>query len=235
MTVFSTDAAFKNSILILRFFAHLISIIFHPLLMATYMLMIQLLVNPYLFGINNIGEGKKLILVVFASTFFLPFFSIVLMKSLGMIKSFEMKDKQERIGPFISTAVFYLWVFKSLASGTGYPTAFAICILGATAALFIDFLINLFYKVSLHATGAGGLVGMVAVMMWMFSYGNFAIGEAQGETVQVSVNLLLIGAIFIAGLVGSARLILGAHQPKELALGYVVGFFCQIAALKILL
>ena len=58
----------------LRFFAQFISVVFHPLLMLTYMLILLLLVNPYLFGVNNIGDqlSRVLILRIFLSTFFIP-------------------------------------------------------------------------------------------------------------------------------------------------------------------
>ena len=221
--------------MVLRFFAQLVSIIFHPLIMLTYMLILLLLVNPYLFGVAKIGDASKLIIGVFVSTFFLPAFAILLMRGLGFIKSFEMRDKQERIGPFIATAIFYLWIFQNVVKSSSFPTAFSVCVLGATIALFVDFLINLFYKVSLHATGVGGLVGMVIVTMWMFSYGTFNWTTPSGDIFQISMNLLLATALFIAGLVGTCRLILAAHEPKELLIGYLVGFFCQVIALKILL
>ena len=95
----------------LRYLAYFFSIIFHPLLVLTYMLIILLLVNPYLFGVNSITYSKPLVLLVFLSTFFIPFVAISMMNALGMISSLEMKDRNERIIPYIITGIFYLWIF----------------------------------------------------------------------------------------------------------------------------
>ena len=83
----------------LRYLAYFFSIIFHPLLVLTYMLIILLLVNPYMFGVNSIASSTPLILMIFLSTFFIPVVAVVMMKFLGLISSFEMRDRHERIGP----------------------------------------------------------------------------------------------------------------------------------------
>jgi membrane-associated phospholipid phosphatase len=40
---------------------------------------------------------------------------------------------------------------------------------------------------------------------------------------QVNLEFYLIITIFIAGLVGTARLILGAHKPFEIYMGFLTG------------
>ena len=107
----------------LRISAQIISVICHPLLMLTYMLGLLLVVNPYLFGINSASEGKLLMLRVFITSFILPAFAIFLMYRLKLISSLTMNDKQQRIGPFIATGVFYLWVFISVFKDSNMPTS----------------------------------------------------------------------------------------------------------------
>ena len=48
----------------MRYAAQIISIIFHPLLVLTYMLILLLLVNPYLFGVNNLSDKESLKFVI---------------------------------------------------------------------------------------------------------------------------------------------------------------------------
>lgn len=50
--------------------ALLFSLITHPLLMITYALVIYLKVNPFAFGVPNIGLKMPLVLMVFVLTFF---------------------------------------------------------------------------------------------------------------------------------------------------------------------
>jgi membrane-associated phospholipid phosphatase len=218
----------------MRLTAQIISVIFHPLLILTYMLILLLLVNPYLFGVNSVKESGAFILRVFFTTSFLPAFAIFLMLKLGFIHTLEMRDKQERIAPFIATGVFYLWVFRSVLEDSNIPTAFLIAVLGTTIGLFICFLISLFFKISLHATGMGGLMGMVLIIMWLYSHGSFTVNLPVWGWSEVSINLLLMVCIILAGLVGTARLLLKAHTPREIYSGFIIGLFCQYIALKIL-
>ena len=220
----------------MRLSAKIISVIFHPLLVLTYMLLLLLIVNPYLFGVNSVGDkgSVKLILTVFFSTFLIPAFAIFMMWRLKLISSLHMSDKQDRIGPFIATGVFYLWVFRSVMEDSNIPTAFIIAVLGTTMGLFICFLINLFFKISLHATGMGGLIGMVLIIMWLYSYGSFTLHLPFIGASEISINFVLILCILLAGIVGSSRLFLRVHTPRELYAGFALGLACQYMALKLL-
>ena len=219
----------------LRLLAQIISFIFHPLLIVTYMLALLLLVNPYLFGVSSIGDkaSKLLLLQIFLSTFFIPGVAVVMLRFTGMIQSFQMETKQERIGPYIITGLFYLWMFRNFLDNPSIPTAFTSFLLGATIGLFFAFFINIFSKISAHAVGVGGLLGMVVITMLLFSYDTFTIMMARG-TLEVSMSTVLLMAILIAGLVGTARLALQAHDPMDLYGGYLVGFASQFLALRFL-
>ena len=76
--------------------AQVISVLFHPLLIVTYMLVLLLLINPYLFGVYSIGDkfSKLLILQVFLSTFFIPGFAVAMLRFTGLVSSLEMKTKK---------------------------------------------------------------------------------------------------------------------------------------------
>ena len=219
----------------LRLLAQIISFIFHPLLIVTYMLALLLLVNPYLFGVSSIGDkaSKLLLLQIFLSTFFIPGVAVVMLRFTGMIQSFQMETKQERIGPYIITGLFYLWMFRNFLDNPSIPTAFTSFLLGATIGLFFAFFINIFSKISAHAVGLGGLLGMVVITMLLFSYDTFTIMSARG-TLEISMSTVLLITILIAGLVGTARLALQAHEPMDLYGGYLVGFASQFLALRFL-
>ncbi len=222
----------------LRSIAYVVSVIFHPLLILTYMLILLLLINPYLFGVSDISEpsSKLLVLRIFLSSFFIPFFSISMLRFLGMIESMEMKDKQERIGPYIITGLFYTWIFWNAFNSQQIPTAYAMFVLGSVIGLFLAFIINIFTKISAHAVGMGGLVGMVLITMFMFSYvtDSFTINFWVIGAVQMNMTMLLMVVLILAGLVGSSRLILKAHEPADLYGGYLVGLFSQLIALRFL-
>ena len=220
-----------------RTLARIVSIIFHPLLIVTYMLTLILLINPYLFGVRDITEKRATIFLlgIVLSTFFLPLFATLMLKLLGMTKSLELEEREERYIPYIITGAFYLWIVVNFFNNSDIPREFTVFILGATIALFLSFFINLFSKISAHAVGMGGLLAMVVITLLLFSYGSFSIPLLGIATLSMSMNSLLLLVILLTGLVGTCRLILEAHDPFDVYGGYIVGFSSQFIALRILL
>ena len=87
--------------------------------------------------------------------------------------------------------------------------------LGACLAIFVALFINIFSKISLHAIGVGSLVALLFVLVRISTY---------------DMRLLLLAAVLVAGIVGTARLILQAHDIREIYSGYLVGFTGQFVA-----
>lgn len=218
-----------------HYFARFISLIFHPLLMVTYMLVILLWVNPFLFGVNDLYEASSriMILQVFLSSFFIPGMAVTMLRFTGLVKSIELPDKQDRIGPYIISGIFYLWLFRSLLTNTLIPSIYTSFVLGATIALFIAFFVNIFSKISAHATGMGGLVAMNYITLVTFpEYSSIVVPLFNGQAMEITLSALFITTILMAGLVGASRLILDAHHPSDLYGGYLIGFIAQFLALK---
>lgn len=208
-----------------RPFAIFLSIIGHPLLVPTYALLLLLLLNPYAFGVSSPADARAVLLLVyvFTTTALIPGIGIAVMKPLGFIKSLESPDRQERTGPYIVTGVFYLWLYKNLSTGGQAPPLYIVCLLGATISLFMAFFINIFTKISAHATGMGGLVGMLLLTSRVWPGMTLSI-PVIGGTLEISLTVALGVIVVIAGLVGSARLVLKAHVLQDLWQGYAVGF-----------
>lgn len=210
----------------MKLLAKIISFLGHPLLVLTYILLLMQAINPFAFGSNGFGDKRSMLILisVFTTSFLIPGIGVALMKPLGLIKSLEMQDKQERIGPYIVTGIFYLWLFKNFMVGVVPPlyTKFA---LGATLGLFFAFFVNIFTKISAHATGMGGLV--VMVMILAFQWPGFSMGLAGFD---ISLNVVLAAAILLAGLVGYCRLLLDAHTPADVWRGYGAGVLAVVVA-----
>lgn len=214
--------------------AQLLSILFHPLLVLTYALLALMVINPYAFSVRHFSDKRAMILFlsVFSTSFLLPAFGVILMKPLGLIKTLQMEDKLERTGPYILSGVFYLWLYKNLDSTSQAPPLFNTFVLGATIGLFFAFFINIFTKISAHAVGMGGLVAMLLVATFLWSGSTFGIATPSG-TLQLSLTALLAVAVVLAGLVGTARLALGAHVPADLWRGYAAGGIAVLLAAMI--
>jgi len=211
--------------------AQFISWLFHPLLMLTYMFALLMITNPYSFGVgvNQVGEGRSglLLIYVFLETSLIPAILISMMKKLELMPSLNLGDRTSRILPFIATGMLYMWLYANFSRLPDVPIAFESAILGTIIALFTAFMLNIFSKISLHTVGMGSLVGMVMVTILLFNYSSFQFGNTM-----YSMYGVLFIAIALAGLVGSARIIVENPTPKDLYSGYIVGFASQLIALQ---
>ncbi len=191
------------------------------------MYILLLLINPYLFGSNGFVSPTAMLtlLMMVLYTFVIPLISVLIMWALNMIGSVMMEERMERIGPMLLVMILYFWVCYNLVSNGDTPMIFSAFLTGVAIALSVAFVINVADKISLHTLGMGGLVGMVMI--------SFAIFGGSGITLAgytLSLGLLLILTVLLAGLVGSARLALGAHTRLQIYSGYVVGFLAQFLA-----
>ncbi len=200
-----------------------ISLLFHPLLFPTFGTLLVLITNPNLFG--YLGEKVHVVwvFIVFALTFMFPAIWIFMMRRLEMIDSLEFENANDRIIPYIATATFYLWatwMFKPSVTMKIPPNILLFyMLLGASIAIFLGFFINIFTKISLHAIGAGGLIGLLLAL-------------ANSSTYDLRPALIIL--IVLAGLIGTARLLLGAHTIRQILIGYSIGFAGQLIAFMII-
>jgi len=100
--------------------------------------------------------------------------------------------------------------------------------------LFMAFFFNLFTKISMHALGMGGLLGMTILTMLLFSYNTFTIDLGSFGLLEMSTSALLMIVILLAGIVCTSRLILKAHSLQDLYSGFIIGLACQFIAFQIL-
>ncbi|CAH1000586.1 hypothetical protein LEM8419_01720 [Neolewinella maritima] len=210
--------------------ALLISGLFHPLLMPTYLFLLLVGVNPYLFGTTELGDSRAMsnLILIFLDTFVIPVVAVFIMARLNMISSVMMHEKSERIGPLLLVMVLYFWIYWNFNKSNQTPTIFNAFLLGVVIALVVAFVINLLDKISLHATGMGGLVGASIILLGLYGGDGIPIGS-----LTIGLPLVVLIAVLLAGLVGTARLALGAHDKLQLSVGYALGFVAQFVALKV--
>ena len=210
--------------------AKIISVLFHPLILVTYAMILMLLVNPYDFGVSSIGDQMPLLLQVFLSTFALPALMIFLMYALEFTPSLEMEDKTDRIIPYIGVMTFYIASYYFYLKLPGIPPAFKMFMLGVVISLAMAFFINNFSKISIHTVGMGGFLGMVLLAVFFFNQQSFPLQTGIFGYVRVEMTTILVATFVLAGLVGTSRLSLGAHTPDQLWGGYMVGLLGQALA-----
>ena len=147
-------------------------------------------------------------MLALVGTFLFPAVFIFMLVKSGRISSLKMENPNERNWPLLLTTVIYGSCYYALHT-TAVPAFIQIFMLGATCSMALTLFINLRWKISLHTTGIGGFCGAFTALM--------LLGE--------SANVFILAFAFIAaGLVGTARLYLQAHNETQIGIGFLLGF-----------
>jgi membrane-associated phospholipid phosphatase len=186
--------------------AKIISIIFNPLLMPTYGLLILLNSETY-FSMLPFHAKKVIFIIVFITTCLLPLAFLPLFMYQNLLKDFEMPTIRERIIPFSTMAILYFMGYLIL-NQMDVPSTIANVLLAGAITILIMLLITLRWKISAHMAGIGALTGVILV----FSY-----------YLETNLIIFLLTSIFIAGLLGTSRLILNHHTPTQIYSGFGLG------------
>ena len=197
--------------------ARFLSIILHPVLMPSYALFYLLNFNTYFETMTSVYEKSALYSIIVLNTLVLPILISYILVRRGLIHSFEMAKREERVIPYISNAILMVVAYYMMRK-LMLPKIFYLMILGASAAVVFAVIINLKWKISIHMIGIGAFVGT------FFGLSTFMM---------VDLRFPILLTLLIAGLLGSARLTLGAHTSMQIYAGFFVGFFCEYVILSI--
>lgn len=218
----------------MRAAAHIFSILFHPLLILTYMTLVLLWTNPFSFGWRHVAEADTLLIIIAMTTITLPALAVLMMKALGWVQSFQLETRHERIGPYIVAGIMYLSLYLHITRAETFPVSLRIAVLGTLIALWLSFFINNFSKVSTHAAGVGGLVTMTGLTWLYFGYDQAQIGLLGGANLIVPIDILFYGSVLIAGAVCTSRMILKAHDHRQVYSGFAIGVFSILFSYMVL-
>lgn len=199
----------------LKAFSHFISYLFHPLFIPLYVTAYLLYLHPYAFA--GFPPALKLfrLLSVFINTGLIPGFAVFLMWRLKLISSMKLTTTKERIIPYAAAIIFYFWAWLVFSRLPDSPEAFVAFLQGSFFGVCGAWIININSKVSMHTTAMGGMVAFFI----LFSFND---DQASG--------LFLSLAVLIAGLVGTARLMISDHTRFQIIQGYVVGALGMLVA-----
>ncbi len=199
----------------LRAFSLFLTILFHPLLVATYgcgILLFGLKNSIYDFLTPELVKWRILILVMVMS-FVLPIINIFLLYKLKRIPSFLMSNREDRGFPYFITSLFYFGLTYVLLEVNIWNTI-KLFLFGAGLCILFTAWINRSYKISAHMVGLGGLFGVLLSVSFLLKH---------------DLTLLYIVVILITGFVASARIYLEEHNYGELLAGFLLGAGLQTA------
>jgi hypothetical protein len=205
---------------VVRVLAHFFSYVFHPLFIPLYVVYFLVYIHPsYLPGFNNREKMQVLMIVVLNAVFF-PLISVLLLKGVGFIDSIFLRTQKDRIIPYIASSIFFFWTYHVFRQQQQFPSIFASFFFGVLISSCAALLANIYFKISMHAMGMGGLLGLFLIIMLH-------------NTMLMTWPLCI--ALLITGLVCTCRLIISNHTPKEIYWGLFLGLLCQLVAALVML
>ena len=190
-----------------------ISVLFHPLLMATYGCLLLLFgirytVYDYL---TSFVTKWRITLIVFVFSFVFPLLNIYILYKLKRLPALTLSNQRDRTFPYLMTSLFYFGLYYLLMD-VNIWTTIKFFIVGAGAAILLTALVNMRYKISAHMVGIGGLLGALVSVSYL---------------IQFDMTIYYIPVILLAGIIGWARLSLGEHRPSQIYSGFLLGFIVQ--------
>lgn len=200
--------------------ATVLSVVFHPLIITTYLLGSLFVLTPDLVGVSalELNAIGSLTLLIFLNTFVVPSIIIYYLYRFGFISSMHVDQLSERRLPYIVSIITYaiatyLFGWQLQPIGELAPQI-SILLASVTFSLVVVAVISLFWKISAHATGLGGVIGVL-----------FSLLVRYDERLLLP---LLLMSIFMTGFVLSARLQLNAHSPLQITIGLLFGLLISM-------
>ena len=153
--------------------------------------------------------------IVYCFTILTPTITIFLFRKINGFARQELSERKKRYVPILLTIISYVFCLLMMRK-LKIPWYMTGIIFVSLVISIICILVNLKWKLSEHMAGMGGIIGGLVSFSALFSYNPV-------------VWLCLF--ILIAGILGSARIVLGHHTLGEVLSGFVVGLVCSFLIL----
>lgn len=164
------------------------------------------------------GTRVTVLIMILGITCVMPMIMIGILHHYGVIRDKRLENPQERTIPYAfailcyAGAAFYLEHIHA-------PQWFIMFPAGGGLACLLVLIINRWWKISAHATGIGGVVALL-----------FQI-HIQGLSAFDLLWVVVI-TILLAGILGTARLVLKRHTLLQVLAGFALGCICVTVIMK---
>lgn len=200
---------------VLRLLARFISWVFHPVFVPVYMMAFLVYEHPFQFTGFDPRQKLMVMLQAIAMYLFFPLVTVLLLKALGFIESIQLKKQKDRIIPLVACGIWYFWIWYVWHTLPDYPGMAVRFALAIWISSWVGLMLNVRMKISLHAISMG--IGVAFLFLLAFT-----------QALNFGVYLAL--ALFIAGLVCTARFIVSDHTQAEVYGGFALGVLSMAAA-----
>ena len=153
--------------------------------------------------------------IVYCFIIMIPVLAIFIFKKINGFSAQELGERKKRYVPFFLTITSYVFCLLMM-NRLNIPWYMSGIILAALIMMVICIVVNLKWKLSEHMAGAGAVIGGLVAFSALFGY---------------NPVWWLCLFILVAGVLGTARIILGHHTLGEVMGGFAVGFICSLMVL----
>lgn len=153
--------------------------------------------------------------VVYCFTILMPTLTIFIFRKINGFSAQDLAERKRRFVPFILTITSYVFCLLMMHR-LNIPWYMTGIILASLIMMVICIVVNLRWKLSEHMAGSGAIIGGLVAFSALFGYN--------------PLNWLCL-FILIAGVLGTARIILQHHTLGEVIGGFVVGLVCSLLVL----
>ena len=153
--------------------------------------------------------------VVYCFTILMPTLTIFLFRKINGFSPEDWGERKRRFMPFLLTITSYVFCLVMMHR-LNIPWYMTGIILAALIMMVICIVVNLKWKLSEHMAGVGAIVGGLVSFSALFGY---------------NPVWWLCLFILIAGVLGTARIILQHHTLGEVLVGFAVGLICSLLVL----
>ncbi len=190
--------------------SRIISAIFTPF-MAPIVAFLILFFFSYL-RILPLGYKLRVLLMVYCFTVLLPMIGIYLLHKVNGWTLHELSYREKRFIPYGLTILSYIGCLLTMYR-IHLPRYMGGIIIASLLCMVICTIINIKWKISTHMASCGMIIGGSLSFSLIF---------------QFNPTWWLCLFILLAGMLGSARIILRQHTLNEVTGGFFVGLFCGI-------
>ena len=167
---------------------------------------IALFMFTYL-GMLETWMKLRVLLIVYLFTAIIPTYLIRIYQYYHGWTPIQLGQKERRMVPYVISIVCYFACYYIL-NVLHMPHFIGTVIIAALAIQVVCALINLRWKVSTHSAAIGAVIGSVIAFSFLFTF---------------NPTWWLFLLFFMAGLVGTSRMILRQHTLMEVSMGFIMG------------
>lgn len=195
---------------LLKIFSNAISFVMSPFLLVLLMFAMMFLFTHL--AILPLYYKLYVLLYVSIFTILIPLLAIFAWLVIKKQPVSSLRDYRNRNIPYALTLLSYYLGYLQM-SNMLLPHYMLEIMLVAITVMLVNSLINIWWKISAHAAGAGAMTAGIVIYGLFFG---------------VNVVWPLCIMILLSGMLGTARMILKQHSLAQILAGYLNGFICTM-------